>query len=104
MKFYATDGRFGYTLCDYHANKQGFRNGQETNSFVCEICETDREEAQDFRSELIEYIENEIKTLETQTNNFLNYEDIGYRNALTNILDFIQGAEVYLNYQTEKGN
>ncbi len=58
----------------------------------------------EFRNKLIEYLEHEIKTLETQTNYFVNFEEIGYRNALTNVLDFVQGAEVYCNYQTEKGN
>jgi hypothetical protein len=60
--------------------------------------------SEEFRTELVEYINREIKTLETETNQFLNWQEIGYKNALENVLDFIQGAEVYLDYQTEKGN
>lgn len=52
------------------------------------------------KTELEQYIESEISYLENES--WLPPVDVGYLEALTNCLDFIQGAEVYLNWKAEQ--
>ena len=52
------------------------------------------------KTELEQWLESEIKFLQNET--YLPPVDIGYLEALTNCLDFIQGAEVYLNWKANQ--
>ena len=55
------------------------------------------------KTELEQYLESEISFFDSQV--WLPPVDIGYLEALTNCLDFIQGAEVYLNWKAnQEGN
>jgi hypothetical protein len=58
------------------------------------------------KTELEQYLETEINYLENiaplMSSDELTEEEIGYLEALRNCLDFIQGAEVYLNWKANQ--
>ena len=56
--------------------------------------------SEEFRRQLIAYLEQEIATIENATDN--SEFDNGYHGGMTNALDFIQGAEVYLDFISRK--
>jgi hypothetical protein len=56
--------------------------------------------SEQFRSQLIAYLQEEISTIENSQDN--SEFDNGYLGAMTNALDFVQGAEVYLDFISRK--
>lgn len=56
--------------------------------------------SEEFRAELIDWLESELKSVEPHAS---GHEWLsGYFGAITNALDFVQGAEVYLDYLYSK--
>lgn len=58
------------------------------------------------KTELEQWLETEINYLENiaplMSSDELTEEEIGYLEALTNCLDFVQGAQVYLDWKARQ--